>query len=90
LACAKIVKSLRVNVVENLEIFNVVDGKTGTFYDFVDGVKVKLDDGRMRPRDDGDDFNVLLRDDGRLIPRRFCVDFNNVMDGRLWMFNDGG
>jgi len=76
--------------VENLEIFNVVDGKTGTFYDFVDGVKVKLDDGRMRPRDDSDDFNVLLRDDGRLIPRRFCVDFIDVIDGRLWMFHDGG
>jgi len=56
-----------------------------------------LDDGRCRPRDyfSVDDFygvGVWLRDDGRLIPRKICdvVNYFEVVDGRLWVFHDGG
>lgn len=92
-------KNVKCNVVENLEIFNVVDGKAGTFCDFVDNIDVMvLDDGRLRPRDyycnDVGDigFKVVLLDDGRMRPRKYCdvSDFSYVGDGQNRVFNDGG
>jgi len=67
------------NMVKKLEIFNVVDGIAGTLYSFVDdcwhvGVDLVLDDGRLRPRDYFWDVD----------------DYFDVMDGRKWVFHDGG
>jgi len=95
----KFVKNTYGSVVENLEIFNVVNGKAGTFCDAVDNIgNLVLDDGRLRPRDcfygvdvHCNDGSVWLQDDGRLIPRRFCNDvISDMTDGRKWCFHDGG
>jgi len=38
-----------------------------------------------------EDDQFMLMDDGRLIPRRKCdVDNFDVVDGRLWVYHDGG
>jgi len=96
----KFVKNTYGSVVENLEIFNVVDGTAGTFCDIVDNIDVMvLDDGRLRPRDYycndvvGDvGFKVVLLDDGRMRPRKYCDVDNFFYDGvgQNKVFNDGG
>jgi len=55
-----------------------------------------LDDGRLWPctRCDVDvschDISADLVDDGRCIPPRWCDVCFGVMDGRDWVFHDGG
>jgi len=55
------------------------------------GVDVQQDDGRTRPRDVFSIVDVIeLVDDGRCIPPRWCDVYFGVLDGRDWVFHDGG
>jgi len=59
------------------------------------GVGDQVDDGRFRPCEKccigfGYDFDVWMLDDGRLVPPRLCDVYFCVMDGRQWVFHDGG
>jgi len=100
IACRKIINSLK-KMVDNQKNFNLDMEKSDiSIFDYGGDINkydvMLLDDGRLWPRTRCDvdvschDISADLVDDGRCIPPRWCDVCFGVMDGRDWVFHDGG
>jgi len=95
-ACDRIIKSLKKKYYKNFNV--IVEDDVNSMFDIgcgdeinYNGVDVQQDDGRTRPRDVFSIVDVIeLVDDGLCIPPRWCDVYFGVLDGRDWVFHDGG